>query len=120
LFKTPEQTAPPAVLARANELANAPHPPVICPLHELRHDAGLREAHLNNLSGQRSRKRGEVDPHLAIARAKIEDAETIEEAAAYLSRRETFAVLNAPAVLATLLALRNSPKAALGAPPCES
>jgi membrane glycosyltransferase len=28
LFKTPEQTAPPAVLARANELANAPHPPL--------------------------------------------------------------------------------------------
>jgi membrane glycosyltransferase len=108
LFKTPEQTAPPAVLARANELANAPHPPITCPLHELGHDAGLREAHLNNLSDQRPRIRGEVDPHLAIARAKIEDAETFEEASSFLSRREQFAVLSSPSILATLIALRNS------------
>ena len=105
LFRTPEQIAPPRVLARANELANAPHSPLSCPLNELRRDAGLREAHLNNLSGQRPRNRGEVDPHLAIARAKIEDAETIEEATEYLSHRETFAVLNAPAILTALLAL---------------
>ena len=65
---------------------SAPHSPLACPLHELRRDAALLEAHLNNLSGQRPRKRGEVDPHLAIARAKIEDAETFEEAAGYLSR----------------------------------
>jgi membrane glycosyltransferase len=109
LFKTPEQTAPPPVLASANELANAPHPPVTCPLHELRHDAGLREAHLNNLSGQKPRNRGEVDPHLAIARAKIEDAETFEEASSFLSRREQLSVLSSPTVLATLFALGNSP-----------
>jgi membrane glycosyltransferase len=105
LFRTPEQTAPPPVLARANELASTPHAPLACPLHELGCDRGLLEAHLNNLSGQRPRKRGEVDPHLAIARAKIEDAETIEEAAGYLNQREKFAVLNAPAILKDLLAL---------------
>jgi membrane glycosyltransferase len=105
LFETPEQTAPPIVLARANELANAPRSPHACPLHELRRDAGLLEAHLGNLSGQRPRRRGEVDPHLAISRAKIEDAETFEEAAGYLNEREKFAVLNAPAVLLALMAL---------------
>jgi membrane glycosyltransferase len=105
LFKTPEQTAPPSVLTRANELASAPHSTLACPLHELRSDAGLREAHLSNLSGQRPRKRGEVDPHLAIARAKIEDAETFEEAAGFLSPREKFAVLKSPAVLAVLFEL---------------
>jgi membrane glycosyltransferase len=105
LFRTPEQTAPPPVLARANELAHAPHAPLACPLHELRGDGGLLKVHLNNLSGQRPRKRGEVDPHLAIARAKIEDAETVEEAAGYLNQREKFAVLNAPAVLKGMLAL---------------
>lgn len=114
LFRTPEQTAPPPVLARANELAAAPHSPPACPLHELRRDAVLREAHLNNLSGHQPRKRGEVDPHLAIARAKIEDAETFEEAAGYLSRRETFAVLNAPAILAGLLGLPDRPDAPKG------
>ena len=105
LFTTPEQTAPPPVLTRANELGHAPHSPLACPLHELRRDAALLKAHLDNLSGQRSRKRGEVDPHLAIARAKIEDAEIFEEAAGYLSQREKFAVLNSPAVLAILFAL---------------
>jgi membrane glycosyltransferase len=74
-------------------------------LHELRRDAALLKAHLDNLSGQRPRKRGEIDPHLAIARAKIEDAETFEEAAGYLSQREKFAMLNSPAVLAILFAL---------------
>ena len=105
LFITPEQTVPPRVLVRANELANAPHSAVACPLQALRHDKDLREAHLNNLSDQKPRKRGEVDPHLAIARAKVEDAETMDEAASYLSDREKFAVLNAPAVLVALLAL---------------
>jgi len=104
LCKTPEQTAPPPVLTRANELGSAPHSPLACPLHELRRDAGLLEAHLSNLSGQRPRKRGDVDPHLAIARAKIDDAETFEEAAGFLSAREKFAVLKSPAVLAVLLA----------------
>jgi membrane glycosyltransferase len=108
LFKTPEQTAPPLVLTRANELGSAPHSPLACPLHELRRDAGLLEAHLSNLSGQRPRKRGDVDPHLAIARAKIDDAETFEEAAGFLSAREKFAVLKSPAALAVLFALPNS------------
>jgi membrane glycosyltransferase len=105
LFRTPEQTAPPRVLARANELANAPYSPLSCPLRELRHDAGLREAHLKNLARQKPRNRGDVDPTLAIARAKIEDAETFDEAAGYLSQREKFAVLNAPATLESLLAV---------------
>ena len=104
LFITPEQTVPPRVLTRANELANAPHSAIACPLHALRHDKDLRDAHLNNLS-PKPRKRGEIDPHLAIARAKIEDAKTMDEAAGYLSRREKFAVLGNPAVLLALLAL---------------
>ncbi|MBR1156701.1 glucans biosynthesis glucosyltransferase MdoH [Bradyrhizobium sp. JYMT SZCCT0428] len=108
LFKTPEETSPPQVLLRANELASASHRAVSCPLLELRRDADLREAHLDNLSGPRPRNRGEVDPHLAIARAKIEDAETFDEAATFLSPRETFAALHSPAVLGALLDLRQT------------
>jgi membrane glycosyltransferase len=104
LFETPAVTSPPQVLRRANELANAQQQTISCPLLELRRNALLREAHLNNLFDSKPRKRGEVDPHLAIARAKIEDAETFEEAAAFLSPREKFAVLDAPAVLRALLA----------------
>jgi membrane glycosyltransferase len=102
LFGTPEQAAPPPVLARANELANASHQGVPSPLRELRDDPGLREAHLGNLSGQKPRNRGQIDPHLAIARAKIEDAECFDEALEYLHPRETFAVLNSPGALAAL------------------
>jgi membrane glycosyltransferase len=105
LFKTPEETSPPQVLRRANELADALHRTGSCPLLELRSDAGLREAHLNNLCGQRPRNRGEVDPHLAIARAKIEDAETFDQAATFLSPREKFAVLGSPTILGALLTL---------------
>lgn len=105
LFKTPEETSPPQVLLRANELANASHRAVSCPLLELRRNADLREAHIDNLSDPRPRNRGEVDPHLAIARAKIDDAGTFEEAVTFLNPRETFATLHSPAILGDLLDL---------------
>ena len=105
LFQTPEQTSPPAVLARANELVSAPHEPLACPLRTLSGDVGLLQAHLDNIPEERMRKRGEVDPDLAVARAKIEEAESLQEAAGFLSDREKFAVLGAPAVLRDLLAL---------------
>jgi membrane glycosyltransferase len=105
LFGTPEQAAPPPVLARANQLANALHQALACPLRELRDDSPLRQAHLQNLSGQKPRHRGQIDPHLAIARAKIEDAECFDDALGYLTPRETFAVLNSPIGLAALFAL---------------
>jgi membrane glycosyltransferase len=105
LFGTPEQTAPPRVLIRANELANALHQTITCPLRVLRDDRALREAHLKNLSAQKPRNRGQIDPHLAIARAKIEDALSFDEALGYLNTRETFALLNSPAVLGFLLEL---------------
>ncbi|HEY8335645.1 MAG TPA: glucans biosynthesis glucosyltransferase MdoH [Tardiphaga sp.] len=93
LFGTPEQNAPPKVLERANELALAAPVYGTSPLHELRRDSELREAHLRTLADQ-PRNRGQIDPHLAIARAKIDDAEDFEEAVGYLSARETFAALN--------------------------
>jgi membrane glycosyltransferase len=105
LFRTPEQTAPPQVLIRANELANASGEAIACPLSELCNDPRLLDAHLINLPGDKPRKRGQIDPHLAIARAKIEDAETIEEALGYLTSREKFAVLGSPTLLQTVLAI---------------
>jgi membrane glycosyltransferase len=108
LFWTPEETSPPRVLLRANELVNASHRQVLCPLLELRRNPDLREAHFANLSGPGPRNRGKVDPHLAIARAKIDDAESFEEAAGFLNPHEKFAVLNSPAVLGALLELPSS------------
>jgi membrane glycosyltransferase len=74
-------------------------------LRELRDDETLLAAHLRNCAGMRRRNRGEVDPHLAIARARIEDAESFDEAVGYLTPRETFAVLTTPEVLGALLRL---------------
>lgn len=104
LFATPEQTAPPRVLRRANELVNALDCPPRSPLRELRDNPELLDAHARSLP-MRARIRGQVDPHLAVARAKIEDAESFEEALEYLNRGETFAVLNAAATLQALLRL---------------
>jgi membrane glycosyltransferase len=101
-FRTPEQTAPPQVLARANELMKSGGVVVGSPLLELCGDRPLLENHLANLTADRRRKRGHIDPHLAIARAKIEDAESFEEALGYLDARETFAVLNSPATLSMI------------------
>jgi membrane glycosyltransferase len=105
LFRTPEQSAPPQVLLRANELAGATGETVASPLLALRNDARLLEAHLMNLPGDRRRNRGQIDQHLAIARAKIEDAETFDEALGYLIPRETFAVLNSATMLRALCAM---------------
>ncbi len=104
LFNTPEQTAPPKVLLRANELANATHRAISCPLQELRNQPDLLSAHVKSLQAI-PRVRGRIDPHLAIARAKIEDAESFDEAVRYLDPRETFAVLSSSDVLRSLLQL---------------
>ena len=106
LLITPEQMAPPDVLVRANKLANdAGHIVIGSALIDLRNDRELLEDHLANLPDDKQRTRGQVDPHLAIARAKIEDAENFEEALGFLTTREIMAVLNSVAVLQAVLAM---------------
>jgi len=75
------------------------------PLQELFEDARLLESHLMNLPDEKRRNRGQVDPNLAIARAKMEDAESLDEALGYLTERETFAVLSSPTLLRALSAI---------------
>jgi membrane glycosyltransferase len=104
LFNTPEQTAPPKVLLRANELSNTCCRAVCSPLQELRNNPDLLSAHLDSLRAT-PRIRGQIDPHLAIARVKIEDAESFDEALKYLDPRETFAVLNSRTILQSALQL---------------
>jgi membrane glycosyltransferase len=113
LFATPEQAAPPRVLRRANELVSALDCPPCSPLRELRENPELLAAHVSSLPNA-SRIRGQVDPHLAVARAKIDDAESFDEALGYLNRRETFAVLNSAAILQGILQLPSG-RAASGA-----
>ena len=105
LLRTPEQDVPPEVLVRANELAKESGGLAQSPLQALREDGSLLESHLNNLPDDKRRNRGQVDPNLAIARAKIEEAESFEEAVEFLTPRETFAVLGSPKLLRSVCAL---------------
>lgn len=105
LFATPEQTSPPPVLIRANELAAVATGTIGNSLLELHNDAGLLEEHVANLPDDSKRARGQINPHLAIARAKIEDAESLGEALTFLNARETFAVLNSGLALRSLFEL---------------
>jgi membrane glycosyltransferase len=105
LMITPEQTAPPDVLVRANELANDSDHVFVPALIELADDRALLEDHLANLPDDKQRIRGQIDPHLAIARAKIEDAQNFEEVLNYLTTRETVAVLNSWAALRDVFAM---------------
>ncbi len=98
LFSTPEQNTPPQVLIRANQLTVAPSRISADPLRELRNDRHLLEEHVKNLPAV-TRDRGKIDPHLAIARAKIEDARCFDEALEYLNPRETYSVMNSPTIL---------------------
>jgi membrane glycosyltransferase len=94
LFATPEETVPPHVLLRANELAAVPGPFSTDALSALRGNSEMLKHHLDSIIPKVERIRGQIDTHLAVARAKIDDAETFEEAIGYLTTRETLAVLN--------------------------
>jgi membrane glycosyltransferase len=115
LLLTPEQTVPPQVLIRANELATVSGSRSVSPLQDLFEDRRLMESHLANLPDEKRRNRGQVDSNLAIARAKIEDAETFDEALSYLTERETFAVLNSPNLLRVLSAMPRAGRSAASA-----
>ena len=116
LFRTPEETAPPQVLVRANELAIVSGNVMASPVQDLIEDERLLENHLSNLPPDKRRDRGQVDPNLAIARAKIEDAESFREALSFLTERETFAVVNSPALLRVLSAMPRAGRSTTASP----
>ena len=94
LLLTPEEREPPAILLRANELTALPRAGSdASPLERLAADRALREAHLSMLDDLPPRGKGEIDVPLAVARAKLADADNRDEAGAMFSRGEVFAVL---------------------------
>jgi membrane glycosyltransferase len=96
LLVTPEEIAPPAVLRRANELTcewAATRPQVTDVLARLASDAQLRALHAMMLPTTPERRKGEYDVDLLLGLAKLDDADSLEEASALLSPREKLAVL---------------------------
>jgi membrane glycosyltransferase len=96
LLATPEEIEPPAVLRRANELAcewATILPQLTDALTCLANDASWRAGHATMLPTTPERRKGEYDVDLLLGLAKLDDAGSLEEAAALLSHREKLAVL---------------------------
>jgi membrane glycosyltransferase len=96
LLLTPEEIDPPAVLRRANELAcewSVTRPQVTDALAYLASDAQLRALHAMMLQTTPARRKGEYDIDLLLGLAKLDDADSLEEATVLLSPREKLAIL---------------------------
>ena len=108
LLRTPEETSPPQVVERANALAaelartGNDHDDA---LHAIWADPALRGTHESFLPEAPRHRRGDVDVDAAVAAAKLNDAQTLEDASAWLKPRERLAVLSDRALIAMLARL---------------
>jgi membrane glycosyltransferase len=106
LLRTPEETSPPEVVERANALSDElartghDHEDALLAIHG---DPELRAIHEAFLPEKPRHRLGDVDVDEAVAAVKLNDAETIEDACAWLKPKERVAVL-ADRALITLLA----------------
>src|SRR6266581_430252 len=94
LLLTPEETQPPDVLTRANELVAQFPAGEAAGLRRLFADPALLAAHRALLPKLTQRKRGDVDVALVVALAKLEDCTTLTQARETLTRQETMALLS--------------------------
>jgi membrane glycosyltransferase len=108
LLLTPEESAPPDILQRANALAGEPA------ARDTRHaferlfaEPALLAAHRAMLP-QVARKRGEVQVSLVVGLAKLDECTTLAEASAALTRAETMVLLSDARGLDRLAALERA------------
>ncbi len=108
LLRTPEETSPPEVVQRANALAaelarvGHDHEDALIAVHA---DPALRAMHEAFLPEKPRHRLGDVDVDAAVAAAKLNEAETIEDACAWLKPRERVAVLADRALIAMVARL---------------
>jgi membrane glycosyltransferase len=105
LLLIPEESRPPGILLRANELVASFAGEAKPALTRLFADPALADAHRALLPAGQARKRGDVDAALVVALAKLDECETLAEAEAVLARTEKMAVLNDPRGFDRLAAL---------------
>jgi len=118
LLLTPEESQPPAIATRANELQirNAAFGfDDEDGLKALYADEILRERHCEMLPSAPPRKRGVIETERALAEAKLVDAETIDEASSWLHPKERMVVLHDRALLNMLVHLKPRPPEAQAA-----
>ena len=116
LLTTPEERKKPSIVVRASEILDemggAPEEPANG-LAVLYANPQLQVAHEAFLPTKR-RQRGEITPDWALAEAKLDDAETIDDAIAWLKPKERMAVLNDGVLLQALIRLSPSAPAEVG------
>ncbi len=116
LLRTPEETSPPEVVRRANALSDElardghDHDDALLAIHG---DQELRAVHEAFLPEKPRHRLGDVDVDEAVAAVKLNDAETIEDACAWLKPKERVAVLADRALVALLARLPTAAEAAV-------
>ena len=116
LLRTPEETSPPDVVRRANALSDElarvghDHEDALLAIHG---DPELRAVHEAFLPEKPRHRLGDVDVDEAVAAVKLNDAETIEDACAWLKPKERVAVLADRALIALLARLPTAAEAAM-------
>ncbi|MCB4768582.1 glucans biosynthesis glucosyltransferase MdoH [Ancylobacter sp. Lp-2] len=117
VLRTPEESAPPAVLTRAKALAReigGDAPPDEA-ASRLAADPVLLAAHRAMLPDEGERRPGDYAPERLVARAKLDDAPDLAAALSRLSAREKAAALSDRQALDRLLALAAEAPPATGA-----
>lgn len=109
LLRTPEDVAPPPVVKRAASLLAEWETQVTPGVARLLSDRALLQAHLAMLPPPRRARIDPIDPVLLQARAKLDEAATLDAALAVLSPAELVSALGDASVLE---ALCNLPKVA--------
>lgn len=108
LLLTPEETTPPPIALRSNALASQlaaegkDESDGIRAIHE---DENLRKYHDRFLPPSVRRRRGDLDADRALAVAKLNDAETLDDAASWLKPKERMVVLHDRALVDFLVRL---------------
>jgi membrane glycosyltransferase len=107
LLLVPEESRPPDILVRANELVAsfASEATPARALTRLFADPNLADAHRALLPAPPPRKRGDVDVARVVALAKLADCATLSDADAVLTRQEKMALLCDPEGFERLVAL---------------
>jgi membrane glycosyltransferase len=108
LLVTPEEAEPPSIAARANTLTQelaATGDDAIDGLAVVHADPAFRARHEQFLPPAPRRHRGTIDPERAVAEAKLNDAETIEDAIKWLKPKERVVVLHDRALIDLLARL---------------
>jgi membrane glycosyltransferase len=112
LLLTPEESRPPEILQRANQLvAGFPGSDQRPALERLFADPALLAAHRAMLPQTPARKPGEIDVARVVAFAKLEDCTSLQQAIALLTRAEMMALLLDRHGLDRLAALDRAPPA---------